>query len=337
MKAVVFKEANKLAVENVPEPVANPNEVVVKVKDVGICGSDLHFCSFGLVPPDTIMGHEVTGTVASVGKEVVGWKEGDRMLLYFGAPCGRCAACRLGNTHLCWDGAIVGNGIIPGGFAEYFKVPPEMLIPIPAGTDMRDASLADPVATTYRAVLLSGISPGDTALVMGAGPIGLCLTQHLKAKGIEQVVLSEPVEKRARLGEELGADVVLDPKKHDVDAECKRLTDGLGPDFVFDCVGTPETVLAAPALVRPAGKVVWVGVCMEPLSITPVMWMLKEIALVTSLGFTKAQMEKGLELIRTKNIVVDKLISEIISIDQVPEAFERLMKPNDEVKIVAEF
>jgi (R,R)-butanediol dehydrogenase/meso-butanediol dehydrogenase/diacetyl reductase len=337
MKAAVYKEPKKLVIEDVPAPIAGADEVIVKVKNVGICGSDLHFSAYGLVPPDTIMGHEVTGTIVSVGSEVKKWKEGDRMLLYFVAPCGKCPACGRGDTHLCWEGTIVGGGTLPGGFAEYLKVLPEMVIPLAPDANMRDASLADPVASSYRAVLLSGIKPGDTALVMGAGPIGLCLLQHLKSAGIEQVVVSEPVARRGELAAELGADTLLNPAKDDIDSECKKLTDGAGPDFVFDCVGIPDTVMEAAALVRISGKVVWVGVCMESTTITPVMWMLKEISIQTSLGFTKSQMEYCLELILERKINADRLISEVISLDEVPHAFERLQKPNTEVKIIVEF
>lgn len=337
MKAAVYKEPGKLVIEDVPEPVAGPNEVVVKVKYVGICGSDLHFYAYAMVPPDTIMGHEVTGTIVSVGEGVRDWEKGDRILLYFGKPCGTCPTCQKGNAHLCYNGVIVGEGTLPGGYAEYLKVFPEMLIPLPADASMKEAVLGDPFASSYRGVMLSGIKRGDSALVMGAGPIGLCVVQHLKSFGVKPLILSEPVAARGKLGLELGADVLLNPSRDDIDAECKKLTDGRGPDFVFECVGIPDTVMEAANLVRVAGKVVWVGVCMEPTTIVPVMWMLKEISIQPTLGFTKNQMIECLELIRKKKVNAEKLISEVISLDELPRAFERLRKPNSEVKILVEF
>jgi 2-desacetyl-2-hydroxyethyl bacteriochlorophyllide A dehydrogenase len=337
MKAAVYKEPNKLVIEDVPEPVAGPNEVVVKVKYVGICGSDLHFYAYGMVPPDTIMGHEVTGAVVSVGERVKDWKEGDRILLYFGKPCGVCPTCKGGNAHLCYNGVVVGEGTLPGGYAEYLKVFPEMLISLPDDVSMKEAAVSDPIASAYRGVSLSRIKRGDSALVMGGGPIGLCVIQHLKSLGVKPIILSEPVARRGELGVELGANVLLNPSKDDIDSERKKLTGGRGPDFVFECVGVPDTVLEAVTFVRPAGKVVWVGVCMEPTTIIPVLWMLKEISVQTSIGFTKSQMEECVGFIRKKKVVIDKLISEVIPLSEVPRAFERLRKPNTEVKILVEF
>jgi len=338
MKAVVFKEARKLAVENVPDPIAGTDEVVVKVKDVGICGSDLHLYQYGYLPPDYIMGHEATGTIVSMGNDVVGWNEGDRVWLAGGAVCGTCDFCLEGIPEVCRNPLSIGTGALPGAYAEYVKVPPRFMTRLPDEMGMREAALMDPIGCAHYPVNLSGIKPGQSALVIGAGPIGLFLIHYLKHLGIEPVILSEPISRRADLARELGADVVLDPTKNTIDEEVKRLTRDIGPDVVFECVGIPSTTLDSVPLVRRGGKVVWVGVCMEEITFVPALWFFKKATIHLSFGMGSREDIPGyLQFIQDKQDEVRKVITEIIPLEKVPEAFERLSKPNTEAKILVEF
>ncbi len=339
MKAVVFKGPRELTVENVPDPVAGPHEVLVKVKDSGICGSDLHFYTSGLLPPGSIMGHEATGTVASVGSAVTGWKEGDQVWVSPYTACGQCSACLDGNPDACENFLVIGIGVLPGAFAEYIKVPATMLVPLPDNVGMREGTLVDPLGCAHYAAELSGIAPGQSALVMGAGPIGLFLVQYLDSLGMGPVILSEPVAGRAALGKEFGADFVINPFEVGIEEACRKLTGGVGPEIVFECVGIPETVHDSVMLVRNKGKVVWVGVCMEQVTFLPSFWGLKKISIHFSLGMGEEpdDSERHLEFIQDKHADVGKVITELISIEEVPDAFERLLKPNDEVKILIEF
>ncbi len=337
MKAAVLKEARKLVIEEVPDPEASPTEVVVKVKDVGICGSDLHLYSRGLVPPDSIMGHEVTGVIASVGGGVADWKEGDRVWLSGGAPCGKCEYCLDKNFEMCQHHQSIGLGSLPGGYAEYIKVPTTFMKRLPDDVSLRETALLDTLGCSYHAAVLSAINRGESALVMGAGPIGLFLIQCLKLLGAKPILLSEPVSVRAALGRELGANYVLNPTEDNVEIECQKLTGGFGPDMVFECVGKPSTVLESVQLVRRQGKVIWVGVCFDDVTFIPALWFFKQISIQMSFGMDWNDVETCLKLIQGKKVVVDKLISEIITLEELPDAFERLTRPNSEVKIVVEF
>ena len=336
MKAAVLKDKRKMVIEEVPTPTAGPGEIVLKVKYVGICGSDLHLYMTGLMPPDTIMGHEVAGIVIEVGEGVEEWKPGDRAAVYGGLACGKCFWCKSGNSSICREAGGIGLGDMPGGYAEYLRAMPEMMVRLPDGVSLSDASLLDPFSTAFRAINLAGFRMRDTALVMGAGPIGLCIIQQLKLAGARLVVATEMVERRAKAAKTAGADVVLDPGD-DVMGKMEEMTDGVGIDYVFECVGIPDTTQEAFNLVRRAGKVVLVGVCMEPATVYPVLWMIKELSMQTTMGFTRREFETSLDLIHKGRLVTDGLVTETVSLDQVPEAFERLLSPNDEIKVLLEF
>lgn len=337
MKAAVVKEARRMVIEDLPVPEAGPHEVVVKVKYVGICGSDLHLYKDGLLPPDCVMGHEATGIVASVGPEVTGWKVGDRTWLGGGGGCGKCEACLRNDFENCKYPVNIGMGILPGAYAEYIKVPFPLMIPLPEDVGLKEGTLLDPLTCAYHALAISGIRAGNSALVIGAGPIGLCVVACLKLFGAKPVILSEPTARRAELGRELGADVVINPRTQNLEEKCRELTNDIGPDMVFECVGVPTTILDSVSLVRKQGKVIWVGFCAEEVTFNPALWWFKNIAILMSFGAVREDLMKCLKLIQDRRVPVEKLVSEIISLDELPRAFERLLSPNTEVKILVEF
>jgi L-iditol 2-dehydrogenase len=338
MKAAVYKEARKMVIEDVDDPVAGPGEVVVKVKYVGICGSDLHLYSYGFLPSDYTMGHEATGTIVSVGDGVEGWKEGDRVLLIGGNTCGECDWCKKYDNQYCRRARSIGVGDLPGAYAEYVKVPTRLLVRLADDAGMMEPALLDPLGCGHNGVIRSGITPEQTALVVGAGPIGLFAVHYLKALGVRQVILSEPVERRAKLGAELGADIVFNPNKVNLETEVKKLTDGLGPEVVIECVGIEKTTLESVSMVRHSGTVVWLGVCMDQVSFIPAFWMLKNISIELIMGFGRStKIPEYLQFIQDRREDVRKTITEIIRLDGVPDAFERLLTPNTEVKVMVEF
>jgi 2-desacetyl-2-hydroxyethyl bacteriochlorophyllide A dehydrogenase len=336
MKAVVFKKAGTLAVEDIPEPEAGPGEVIVKVRKVGICGSDLHLCQHGLVPPGYVLGHEMGGTIARIGADVTGWSEGDRVWVCPGGACGACDACRRDLPERCSSPHSIGVGQLPGGYAEYIRVPAVLLTRLADEFSFEEAALIDPVGCGVWASSLAKVEPGQNVFVMGAGPIGLYLMMHLQTIiGEGKVILSEPAAGRAKLAAEIGADIVLDPKKDDIESELASLTGGVGADVVFECVGIPETINQSVSLVKTGGDVVWIGVCMEPTTILPVTWTLKHPTIHVSLGFGSALLAPGyLDFIHENEARMRKTITETISLDEVPNAFERLLKPNQEAKIM---
>jgi threonine dehydrogenase-like Zn-dependent dehydrogenase len=203
---------------------------------------------------------------------------------------------------------------------------------------MMEAALQDPVGCAHNAVTRSGVKPDQSALVVGGGPLGLFSVHYLKTLGIKNIILSEPVARRAELGSEFGADVVLNPNEVDIDAEVKKLTDGLGPEVLIEAVGVPKTTLESASLVRSGGKIVWLGVCMEEIAFRPVFWNLKSLSIELIMGSGGADAAAGqLQFIQERQDEVRKAITEIITLDGVPDAFERLLNPNTEMKVMVEF
>jgi 2-desacetyl-2-hydroxyethyl bacteriochlorophyllide A dehydrogenase len=216
------------------------------------------------------------------------------------------------------------------------KLYPKMLMKLPDTVNLQDIALLDPFSTAARGIMLSGFRMRETALVIGAGPIGLCTTQQLRLAGASLIAVTEPVERRAGLAKEWGADIVMNPGD-DVTGELARHTQEIGVDYVFECVGIPDTTQESFNLVRRGGRVVLVGVCMETTTVQPLFWMLTEISMQTSMGFTRTEIEGTLELMRTGALRTDGFVSETIAIDDLPAMFERLLSPNEEIKVLVEF
>ena len=326
MKAAVFKGAGLLVVEEVPLPRAGSGQVVVRVSYCGICGSDLHRYAYGLMAPGVIMGHEFSGTILELGEGVEGWSIGDRVVRAFrGQLPPRYSAREKGFT---LDPAA------PGGYAEYVALPATVLRRIP--DDLADdvAALTEPLAVAVHAVRLSALKLGDAVVVLGAGPIGLLTLQCARLCGPRLVIASEPVAARRDLARKLGADVVLDPREVDVVAEVVRLTDGLGADVVFECAGTRPTLQQALDMARRRGQVVLVALCMEPCSVTPLDWVGREVQLQCSYGSDADDWPLALDLLATGRVQGRPLISNVVPLDQIQAAFQRLLAPADEVQVL---
>ncbi len=265
MKALVLREYGKLVYEEVPRPPIGPDEVLVDVEACGICGSDVHGLdgSTGRRHPPLIMGHEASGVVAETGPAVRGWTAGERVT--FDSTIYRLDDwyTRRGLYNLS-DGRMV-LGVSPGeyrrdgAFAEYVAVPQHILYRIPAGVSFERAAMTEPVGVATHAVRLTPIEPGDTALVVGAGMIGLCLVQVLRASGCARVLAVDVDAAKRKLARTLGASLVLDPGADDVAKTVAELTEGRGADVAFEAVGIPATVKTAVEAVRRGATVTLVG------------------------------------------------------------------------------
>ena len=260
MKAIVFQDIGKWGFETRPVPqVKQPTDVLVEVEAASICGTDVHVLGN---PPGfigtkgIILGHECVGVVQAVGSSVGGLQRGDRVVLVPNLSCGYCNYCRIGWPNMCENERVMGV-TTDGVFAKYFVAPENALTKIPQDMPTDLAVFCEPVKCVMGAMDMVRVLPGETALVLGGGPIGLYFVMLLKRNGARKVIVSEPSAYRAKYAMECGADLVIDPTKEDLREAVLAQTAGLGADIAIDAVGV--VIKDAIACVRRAGRIVLMG------------------------------------------------------------------------------
>jgi (R,R)-butanediol dehydrogenase/meso-butanediol dehydrogenase/diacetyl reductase len=336
MRAAVFKGlGHKLAIEDVAEPVAGPGEVIIKVENCGVCGSDLHATDAGvfLQQDGTILGHEFAGTVASSGDDSLAI--GTRATVIPVNPCGHCRNCREGYTMLCVDNKITGLAkSVPGAYAQYIKVGAKQVVPLPDGVSFEEGALVEPLAVGLHAVTKSDMPVGARVLIIGAGPIGLSVTAFAQLRGAACVVVSERAPARREAATSFGASAVIDPTKVEhLGAEFARLAGG-PPDVIFECVGVPGLIQQTIDLSRARGTIVVVGVCMKEDAIIPISAILKELRLQFVLGYQEDDFAKVLDFLQAGKINAKSMVTDRVSLENLPDAFEGLRQPGNQIKLM---
>jgi L-iditol 2-dehydrogenase len=240
VKSLLLSEYSHLEVVDLPVPSVEPNEVLVQVEACRICGSDVHGYdgSSGRRIPPIVMGHEAAGTVAAVGSEVKGFSKGERVTFDSTVYCGQCGYCARGEINLCDNRQVVGVSCADyrrsGAFAEYAVVPQHILYHLPETISFADAAMLEAVAVALHAVRISSLTSGETALVIGAGMIGLLTLQAAKAAGCSCVWIADVDETRLDIAKQIGAEEVLHLSGANLIAEVLRLTHGKGVDIVWE-------------------------------------------------------------------------------------------------------
>ena len=336
MKAAAFKKQNEMAIIDVPQPRPGPGEVVLKVHNCGICGSDLHACQYGFgMPPDSIMGHEFCGEIHEIGAGVRDYAIGQRVAGLPFVSCGECDRCKRGMEIHCVKLRGLGLGQLPGAYAEFVACATSSLFRLPDNVTSREGALVEPLAVGLHAVKRSGVKPGATVIVMGAGPIGLATVTWAKGKGAT-VVVSELADGRADLARKLGADIVVNPNdKHPAD-QVREMT-GRSPDLIFECIGVKGTLEQAIGMVGPRGQIVVVGVCMEPDQIQPLQCIMKEVSVNFVLGYDPADFDETITALAGGKIKPQAMVTDVIAVDEVPAMFQALKRPGARAKVLVEF
>jgi 2-desacetyl-2-hydroxyethyl bacteriochlorophyllide A dehydrogenase len=332
MKAVVYRRSAGLVFEEVPKPDAGDSEVLIRVADTGFCGSDHSMVESGLVPDGYILGHETSGVIETIGKEVRGLEVGSKAMI---RPtfCGKCRYCLAGRPHLCVGGRrTIGVGDLPGGFAEYVKVLPQMVIPIPDGVDSQSAALVETFASALHGIKRSGIE-GGSVLILGGGPIGLAAVQLSKVLGFSPIALSEPVERKRLLGAEFGADFTVDPLSENLVSKGAERTKGAGFDLVLECSGVPGNVQTALDAAGKGGTVCVVSVFFKPVTIeNPLVLFLKELKIPVSASNTHEENYQCLEWLRQKKLEARGLISDWTTLEDLPRLYQERIHPGKVIK-----
>ena len=335
MKAAVYIEKQRLEVQDVPAPAPGPGQVLVKVKYCAICGSDVHRFQHGMVRPGAVLGHEYCGTVAEVGDGVDGWQPGDRVIGGGGAPPPGTPASLFRMPRYSARTVGFDPSAVWGGYAEYVVLDEWRPLPVPDAVSDETAALTEPCAVAVHAVRLSRLRVGDTAAVLGAGPIGLLCLQVVNAGGAAAYV-TEPAPARATAAGQLGARRVIDPSREDVTSEIVALTDGLGVDVAFECAGARDTLQQALEMVRRSGQVVTVSLAWENVPVLTVEWVGREVEMKAAYGSGPEDWRISLDLMEAGKVRAEPMIGpqSYVPLDGIQEAFESLLTPDPQAQLL---
>jgi L-iditol 2-dehydrogenase len=325
MKSAFSTEARKVELRDVPIPSPQAGEALVRVRNCGVCGSDLHWFCGGFPPPPVCPGHEISGEVVDVGLGVTGLANGTRVAVEPMARCGHCAYCRNGNYQICPEFQIFGTHR-DGGFAEHVLVPAYALFQLPAALDFEVGALTEPLAVCVHGVRLGGIGIGDRVLVLGAGTIGLLSVLAARAAGATEVGITARHPHQGAMAKRLGATHVFATtgdgarQLNDWQSDCPV-------DAVVETVGgTAETLMDAVGAVRRGGTVVVLGVYTSAPSFPALALVVKEVRVVGSLTYgragVKADFDIALATLVANAAAVREMITHRFPLAEIQSALE---------------
>jgi len=344
MRAAVYRGKGKVVVETVPVPAIEAGEVLIRVASCGICGTDLKKIEYGFVAAPQIFGHEVSGTVVAVGAGVSKWKLGDRVMSFHHVPCGSCFYCERRLFSQCPGYKKVGltAGFDPngGGFAQFVRAMPWVaergMVAVPDDISFDEASFIEPVNTCIKAVEKARVAPGETAVVMGLGPIGLLLAMLSKLEGAT-VIGSDPMPERRAKSLSLGVDHAVDPREGRLLEEIKLRAQGRGADVVLVAVPIPAALNDALSLARPGGRVLLFAQNDPQMKIEfPAAAVgVEEKEILGSYSAAIDRASQAARLIFTRKLPVKSLISHRFSLEDMDRALQLAARPvGDSLKVV---
>lgn len=324
MRAARYRGDHSITVDEIESTAPGAGEVQIEVAYTGICGTDLHILHGSMdsrVRVPQPIGHEMSGTIAAVGEGVGGFAVGDRVTVMPLSWCGDCPACRAGNEHICQRLDFVGIDS-PGSLQQLWNVPADILVPLPEGMSLAHAALVEPLAVACHDVARSRLAPGETAVVVGGGPIGQ-LIGVVAARSGARVILIEPNAERRALAARFGAEVV-DPIADDPIAYVESATDGAGADVVFEVAGVAATALGSVDYAKVRGRVVLVAIHAQPvpMNLHRVFW--RELELIGARVYERPDFERAVELLAAGEVPADDLITRIVPLGDTQLAFDEL-------------
>jgi L-iditol 2-dehydrogenase len=331
MKALVLKEYKKFSFEEVPDPQVQPQEVLVAVKACGICGSDVHGMdgSTGRRRPPIIMGHEASGVITDTGKNVSGWKTGDRVTFDSTIYCGECDYCREGMINLCDRRRVLGVSCEDyrqnGAFAEFVAVPPRILYRLPEGLSFEHAAMVEPFAIALHAIRRSPPALNDNVVVVGAGMIGLALVQGLRHTGCGKLIVLDVANERLSMAKKLGSTHTINSGVENALPLIQELTSGRGADVSFEAVGMTVTVDLALRCLRKGGAVTLVGNVAPKVEFPLQVAVTRELAIHGSCA-SRGEYPACLDMLARGDLNAEPLISAAAPLEQGADWFDRLYR-----------
>jgi L-iditol 2-dehydrogenase len=347
MKALIVKAPNQLEIIETPKPKVGPRDLLAKVSYCGICATDIaivtgmsSFVEDGLVQYPVRIGHEWSGIVEEVGSEVTEFKPGDHVVADDGVPCLQCKTCLSGNYSFCPNGRSVGTvgNFWEGSFAEYMVMPAQIVYKLKPDTDLMEAACVEPACIAMHGVVKAQAKPGQKALVIGTGPIGLSAVGLLKAVGVTTVMMMGRRDSKLEYAKKMGADILINNTKQDPARIIAEETEGTGVDIVLETSGNPEAFKECLGYVRAGGKIALLGFYEKKLDgfdIDKV--VLNAIDLVGVAGMPNVA-RAVIDLMESGRVSFKPLITSVYPFSRVKEAIQKVIENDgNRIKVIVEF
>lgn len=337
MKVAVMKGIGKMQLEKRPIPQIKAHEVLVKIEDVGICGSDIHYYENGrigdyIVHPPFVLGHECAGTVVELGSAVSSLQKGDRVALEPGITCGTCEFCKSGHYNLCPEVKFFATPPVDGVFQEYVAHPSDMCFKLPDNVSSIAGALVEPLSVGFHAVNQGNAHFGQTAVVFGAGCIGLVTLLALKARGVAKIIVVDILAKRLEKAKELGAYAVVNGREQNVLEEVMKITHQAGADIAFETAGNEISTNQCIEVVKKGSTIVLVGYSQSgTIQVQMSLALDKELTFKTVFRYCNIY-PMAIESIASGIVDIEKIVTNYFDLDDVQEAMDRSM--NDKANIV---
>lgn len=340
MHAALITGRHQIELREFPEPTPATDGVVVDITACGICGTDVHAFASGREYAPAVCGHEWFGVVSAAGAHAGDAAEGDTVVVAVPPPCERCAACTAGHHDHCSTVLAHATGRAEGapahgGFAPRIAIPAARVMTVAADLSTAELAQVEPLTICRHAVRRSQVRPGERAVVLGGGSVGLTTMQCARAAGAGEIIVVEPTAARREMARQLGADQAVDP----VEAEevVRDASGGLGADIVFECAGRPDTIQTAVDLTRKGGTMSLIGFADGDATISPGRWLRKEITVIASLAYERRDFEDALDLLTTGAVDLAPLHTATIGLDELEAALTDLASgTSDQLKVVVD-
>ena len=323
-RAAAYSGDKTFLVSTVREAPPAPHEVRIAVAYTGICGTDLHIFHGDMdarVTQPAVIGHEMSGRIAAIGSGVSGWRIGDPVTVLPVQSCGACPACRAGNSHVCQNLVFLGIDA-PGSLQTFWNVPADVVVRLPEGLPLERAALVEPTAVAVHDVRRSGLVAGETAVVIGGGPVGLLIATVAREVGAT-VLVAEPDAGRRGVAASLGLQVV-DPTAGDLASHVNALTHGAGAAVAFEVSGAAAGVTSAVDVLAVRGRLVMVAIHPQPRPVNLHRFFWRELQMLGARLYDRSDFEQAVRLVASGVVPADTLISAIVPLDEVASAFATL-------------
>jgi L-iditol 2-dehydrogenase len=336
MKGLVYHGNEVLKWEEVQDVTPDDNEVKIKVKAAGICGSDVHGYQgiTGRRIPPMIMGHEFSGVVSDVGKSVKKLTPGDRVTAYPMDFCGTCLSCRHGKMQFCPDKKQFGVLSVNGAFAEYLCVPEKVCYKLHDNISYSAGSMVEPLAVAFRGVEHAGDIEGKTILVVGSGTIGLMITACAKAKHPAKIIVTDLSDTRLNVAKRMGAEITINPSNSEVKEVIMDNTEGQGVDISFEAVGNTPACVQSLETLKVGGTSIWLGQGKKTVEIGMLDIVTRELNVSGSFTYGLDDFKAAVEMLNNGRIDPEPVISEEVPMGQAAQWFEKLKRPEELVKVI---